>query len=130
MPGSGTAPGTIQILPARLRVKPGPRREPCGAGSFPAGGTRRRSCHGRGRTGAHCSSGVPEQDLHRRQRLEDEPVVHLERGQLATETSRPVPRAALSARAATGLWALRAFAVPVSLMVIFTFLDQLLAPHG
>ena len=51
--------------------------------------------------------------------------MHLERGQLVTETSRPVPRAALSARAAAGLWALRVFAVLVSLMVIYTFIDQL-----
>ena len=49
----------------------------------------------------------------------------LERGQLVTETSRPVPRAALSARASAGLWALRAFTVLVSLMVIYTFTDQL-----
>ena len=42
-----------------------------------------------------------------------------------TETSQPVPRAALSASAAAGLWALRAFAVLVSLMVIYTFISQL-----
>jgi hypothetical protein len=51
--------------------------------------------------------------------------MHLERGQLATETSRPVPRAALGACAVAGLWALRVFAVLVSLMVIYTFIDQL-----
>jgi hypothetical protein len=49
----------------------------------------------------------------------------LERGQLVTETSQPLPRAALSARAATGLWALRVFSVLVGLMVIYTFIDQL-----
>ena len=51
--------------------------------------------------------------------------MYLERDQLVAETSRPVPRAALSARAAAGLWALRVFVVLVSLMVIYTFIDQL-----
>ena len=51
--------------------------------------------------------------------------MHLERGQLVTETSRPVPRAALGARAVAALWALRVFVVLVSLMVIYTFVDQL-----
>ena len=55
----------------------------------------------------------------------DEPVRHLQRGQFVAETSRPVPRAALSARATAGLWALRIFVVLVSLMVIYTFIDQL-----
>ncbi len=55
----------------------------------------------------------------------DEPAGHLQRGQVVAETSRPVPRAALSARAAAGLWALRIFGVIVSLMVIYTFIDQL-----
>jgi hypothetical protein len=59
------------------------------------------------------------------ERFEDERVMHLERGQLVTETSRPVPRAALSARAVAALWALRVFVVLVSLMVIYTFIDQL-----
>jgi hypothetical protein len=49
----------------------------------------------------------------------------LERDQFVAETSRPVPRAVLSARATVGLWALRAFVVIVSLMVIYTFVDQL-----
>jgi hypothetical protein len=49
----------------------------------------------------------------------------LERGQLVIETSPPVPRAVLGGRAAAGLWALRVFAVLVSLMVIYTFTDQL-----
>jgi hypothetical protein len=59
------------------------------------------------------------------ERSEDEQIMHLERGQLVTETSRPVPRAALSARAVAALWALRVFVVLVSLMVIYTFIDQL-----
>ena len=74
---------------------------------------------------ARHASSIPEQDLPSLQRSEDEQVTHLERGQLVTETSRPVPRAALSARAAAGLWALRVFVVLVSLMVIYTFIDQL-----
>ena len=74
---------------------------------------------------AHQGPGVPEQDRQPRQRSGDEQVMHLERDQLVTETSRPVPRAALSARAAAGLWALRVFVILVSLMVIYTFIDQL-----
>jgi len=74
---------------------------------------------------ARPGSGVPEQDRQPPQRFQDEQVMHLDRGQLVAETSRPVPRAALSARAATGLWALRVVAVLVSLMVIYTFIDQL-----
>ncbi|HEX3962091.1 MAG TPA: hypothetical protein VHZ03_36595 [Trebonia sp.] len=72
---------------------------------------------------ARHGSGMPEQDL--QPHLEGEQAIHLEPGQLVTETSQPVPRAALNARAATGLWALRAFAVLVSLMVIYTFIGQL-----
>ena len=74
---------------------------------------------------AHQGSGIPEQDLQPQERFEDDLVMHLERGQLIAETSRPVPRAALSARTAAALWALRVFAVLVSLMVIYTFIDQL-----
>ncbi len=69
---------------------------------------------------AHQSSGIGEQDPQPQERSEDELVMHLERGQLVAETSRPVPPAALSARAAAGLWALRVFVVLVSLMVIYT----------
>ena len=69
--------------------------------------------------------GVPEQDRQPPERFEDEPVIYLERDQLVAQTSRPVPRAALSAPAAAGLWALRVFAVLVSLMVIYAFIDQL-----
>ena len=73
----------------------------------------------------HQGPGVLEHDRQPQQRFEDEQVMHIERGQLVTETSRPVPRAALSARAAAALWALRVFVVLVSLMVIYTFIDQL-----
>ena len=50
---------------------------------------------------------------------------HLEADQLAAETSRPVPRAALSRRTIAGLWALRVFVVIVSVMVIYVFVSQL-----
>jgi hypothetical protein len=69
--------------------------------------------------------GVAEQDRQPQQHSQDEQVMQLDRGQLVAETSRPIPRAALSARAAAGLWALRVFAVLISLMVIYTFIEQL-----
>ncbi len=78
-----------------------------------------------GLSDAHQGPGVPEQDRQPPQRFDDEQVMHLERDQLVTETSRPLPRAALSPRAAAGLWALRVFVVLVSLMVIYIFIDQL-----
>lgn len=74
---------------------------------------------------ARQGSGVPAQDRQSPERSQDKQVMYLDRGQLVAETIRPVPRAALSARAAAGLWALRVFAVLVSLMVIYTFISQL-----
>ncbi len=74
---------------------------------------------------AHQSSAIREQDLQPQERLEDELILHLERDQFVAETSRPVPRAPLSARVKAGLWALRVFVVLVSLMVIYTFAGQL-----
>jgi hypothetical protein len=74
---------------------------------------------------AHQSSTIPEQALQAHERFEDELIMHLERDQFVAETSRPVPRAALSPRATAALWALRIFVVLVSLMVIYTFIDQL-----
>lgn len=56
---------------------------------------------------------------------EDELIMHLERDQFVAETSKPVARAPLSRRVSAGLWALRVFVVIVSLMVIYTFVDQL-----
>jgi hypothetical protein len=56
---------------------------------------------------------------------EDELIMHLERDQFVAETSQPVPRAPLGAHATLALWALRVFAVVVSLMVVYTFIDQL-----
>jgi hypothetical protein len=71
------------------------------------------------------SPGIRELDLQPQERFEDELIMHLERDQFVAETSRPVPRAVLSARATAGLWALRVFVVLVSVMVIYTFVDQL-----
>ncbi len=68
---------------------------------------------------------IPEHDLQAQERLEDELIMHLERDQFVAETSRPVPRAPLSARASAGLWALRVFVVLVGAMVIYTFVQQL-----
>lgn len=68
---------------------------------------------------------IPERDLQAQERHEDELIMHLERDQFVAETSRPVPRAPLSASARTGLWALRIFVVIVSLMVLYTFVEQL-----
>jgi hypothetical protein len=74
---------------------------------------------------AHPSSGSHEQDLQARERLQDELIMDLERDQIVAATSQPVPRAMLSPLATAGLWALRVFVVLVSLMVIYTFVDQL-----
>ncbi|MGA2008189.1 MAG: hypothetical protein ABSD82_02615 [Solirubrobacteraceae bacterium] len=56
---------------------------------------------------------------------EEELIMHLERDQFVAETSRPVPRARLTRGARIALWGLRVFAVVVSLMVIYTFIDTL-----
>jgi hypothetical protein len=68
---------------------------------------------------------IREQDLQAEERAEDELIMHLERDQFVSETARPVPRAALSRAAVTGLWALRVFVVLVSAMVIYTFVVNL-----
>ena len=68
---------------------------------------------GAGRGHAGCAEG------------EEELIMHLERDQFVAETSRPVPRAKLRRRSVAALWALRVFAVVVSLMVIYTFVSQL-----
>ena len=70
-------------------------------------------------------STVRERDMQRPECFEDELIMHLERDQFVAETSHPVPRATLSPRTTAGLWALRVFVVLVSLMVIYTFIDQL-----
>ena len=71
------------------------------------------------------SSAIPERDLQAQERHEDELIMHLERDQFVAETSRPVARAALSSRTIAALWALRVFVVLVSLMVVYTFVEQL-----
>ncbi len=68
---------------------------------------------------------VGDSDRRPDERFEDELIMHLERDQFVAETSRPVMRAPLRPRATTALWALRLFAVLVSLMVIYTFIHQL-----
>jgi hypothetical protein len=68
---------------------------------------------------------VQEQDLQSQERFEDELIMDLERDQFVAETSRPVSRAVLGTRVTVGLWVLRVFVVIVSLMVIYTFIDQL-----
>jgi len=73
----------------------------------------------------HREGAIEETDLQPQERFEDELIMHLERDQFVAETSRPVPRAVLRARATAGLWALRVFVVLVGLMVIYTFVDQL-----
>jgi hypothetical protein len=76
-------------------------------------------------TDAPVTGASPEQFLPAQERAEDELIMHLERDQFVAETSRPVPRAPLSARVRAGLWALRVFVVLVSLMVIYTFVGNL-----
>ena len=56
---------------------------------------------------------------------QQELVEFLERDQLVLDTSRPVPRLPVSRPMRIGLWALRAFVVVVSAMVIYTFVSQL-----
>ncbi len=75
--------------------------------------------------GAARGACIEESELQPQERFEDELIMHLERDQFVAETSRPVPRALLSARAVAGLWALRVFVVLVSLMVIYTFIHSL-----
>ena len=71
--------------------------------------------------GSHPSGRDGQPDEH----FEDETIMHLERDQFVAETSRPVARAPLSPRVSAALWALRLFAVVVSLMVVYTFIRQL-----
>jgi hypothetical protein len=68
---------------------------------------------------------IRQQPLEADKPAKDELVMHLERSQFVAATSRPIPRAALSARQTAGLWALRVFVILVSAMVIYTFIDQL-----
>jgi hypothetical protein len=69
--------------------------------------------------------GTAELKLRGKERANEELVMFLEPDQLVAHTSVPVPRAPLSERARTGLWALRVFVILVSIMVIYTFASQL-----
>ncbi len=71
------------------------------------------------------SPSIPEQEIQRQERFEDELIMHLERAQFVAETSRPVPLMRLGAGATAALWALRIFVLVVSAMVIYTFVVQL-----
>jgi hypothetical protein len=62
--------------------------------------------------------------LHENER-DQELVMFLERDQLMADTSLPLPRAPLSKRANTGLWALRVFIILISIIVIYTFAAKL-----
>jgi hypothetical protein len=97
-----------------------------------ARGNDAQQVSGNGAQQAHLGNGarpspaeIREQDLQRQERFEDELIMDLERDQFVVETSRPVPPAVLSARVKAGLWVLRVFVVIVSLMVIYTFVEQL-----
>ena len=63
--------------------------------------------------------------VHPEAAAEEELIMHLEPDQFVAETSRAVPRARLRRGAVSALWALRVFAVVVSAMVIYTFIQQL-----
>jgi hypothetical protein len=71
------------------------------------------------------ANGANGRGNHPHEQFEDETIMHLERDQFVAETSRPVLRRPLSPSAVAALWSLRVFAVVVSLMVIYTFVDQL-----
>jgi hypothetical protein len=73
----------------------------------------------------HHDTPARKADPQAQERFEDELIMNLERDQFVAATSRPVAQAVLSARTTTALWALRVFVVLVSLMVIYTFIDQL-----
>jgi hypothetical protein len=62
---------------------------------------------------------------HEKEPADQELVMFLEPDQLMADTSVPVPRAPLSKRANTGLWALRIFIILISIMVIYTFAANL-----
>lgn len=64
-------------------------------------------------------------DQDREYRPDDVLPNYLEADQLATETSRAVPRARLSRAVTAGLWLLRAYVVVMAAMVIYVFASQL-----
>ncbi len=56
---------------------------------------------------------------------DDELIAFLERDQLVSDTSRPLPRASIGRAASVALWALRVFVTVVGAMVAYTFFSQL-----
>jgi hypothetical protein len=77
---------------------------------------------------------VPEAELESRGGPEPETPISdeagdliqfLERDQLTTGRSRPLPPARLGARAQMALWALRIFALVVGVLVVYTFVVTL-----
>ncbi len=56
---------------------------------------------------------------------EDELIAFLERDQLVSDTSRPLPRASVGHAAQVALWSLRVFVTVVGAMVVYTFFSQL-----
>jgi hypothetical protein len=70
-------------------------------------------------------SGSEERCQPPEQRSQDELIMDLERDQFVAATSRPLPPARLSPHATIGLWTLRAVAVLLGLMVIYTFVAEL-----
>ena len=55
----------------------------------------------------------------------EEMVGSLERDQLVSDRSRPLPPAVLSRRSRAALWGLRVFVLVAGAMVIYTFFAQL-----
>ncbi|HXW57970.1 MAG TPA: hypothetical protein VEJ23_00695 [Solirubrobacteraceae bacterium] len=68
---------------------------------------------------------IPEREVQPQERYEDELIMSLERDQFVAETSRPLPRAALSRGVVAALWGLRIFVTVVGAMVVYTFVYQL-----
>jgi len=56
---------------------------------------------------------------------EDELIAFLERDQLVSDTSRPLPRASVGRAARVALWSLRVFVTVLGAMVVYTFFAQL-----
>jgi hypothetical protein len=74
------------------------------------------------------SQTVPESDVQSEVPMSDEAgdlIQFLERDQLTTGRSRPLPPATLHGRAQIALWTLRIFAVVVGALVIYTFVVTL-----
>ena len=55
----------------------------------------------------------------------EDPAMALARERAAASDQLPVPRAPLSPRTRSALWALRIFVIILSAMVIYTFVSQL-----